>query len=112
MPTGTSKLDLTLSLKTIRCPVGIFQGGTDDQVAPHDAVVIDSLLAHAHHAPHLLYMLPRLNHLFLASHGGGIAEYANASAKIDEAFLHSLTTWMTATLTPRTPPRPRAKRRR
>lgn len=105
-------LDLTPSVKAIRCPVGIFQGGQDDQVAPHDAVTLDSLLAHAHQAPHELHVFPRLNHLFIASRGGGIAEYANANAKVDAEFLTTLTNWMTATLAPRGPRSTHAKRRR
>lgn len=93
-------LDLTPSVKAIRCPVGIFQGGRDDQVAPHDAVVIDSLLARTGKARHALHVFPRLNHLFIESRGGGIAEYAAADATIDETFLRALVRWSVATLRP------------
>lgn len=102
-------LDLVPSVKAIRCPVGIFQGGKDDQVRSHDAVVIDSLLAAAGKARHALHVFPRLNHLFIASRGGGIAEYADTRATVDAGFLDALARWCVATLQPASP---HAKRRR
>ncbi len=94
-------LDLVPAVQAIRCPVGIFQGARDEQVRPHDAAVIDSLLAAAGTARHALHVYPRLNHLFIESRGGGIAEYARSDARVDETFLRELAAWMAETLTPR-----------
>ncbi len=102
-------LDLVPHVKAIQCAVGIFQGGRDDQVAPRDAVTIDSLLAASGRAPHRLFRYPTLNHLFIPSRGGGIAEYADTRATLDPTFVRDITGWLARTLHAAPP---HAKRRR
>jgi pimeloyl-ACP methyl ester carboxylesterase len=89
-------LDMPPLVKRVRCPVGIFQGGKDDQVAPRSAAVLDSLLTVGGNRHHRVFLFPSLNHLFIESSGGGYAEYTDTSRHVDRYFLSTLARWVDA----------------
>jgi hypothetical protein len=65
----------------------VVQGGKDIQVPLDDADLIRKGLVAGKNAEVKVKVYPELNHLFARSHGGGVAEYSDVDAHIDESFL-------------------------
>jgi dienelactone hydrolase len=65
----------------------VVQGGKDFQVPADDAELIRKGLAAGKNAQAKVKVYPELNHLFAVSHGGGLTEYSDVDAHIDEDFL-------------------------
>jgi len=65
----------------------VVQGGKDFQVPPDDADLIRKGLVAGKNAEVKVKVYPDLNHLFALGHGGGLAEYSDVEAHIDESFL-------------------------
>ncbi len=90
--------DPLATVRRLRAPVLIVNGGQDVQVAPEHARRLDRALTEAGHPDHALRIFPRLNHLFAVSKGEGTAEYADPKAKVDADFLSYLADWLSARL--------------
>jgi pimeloyl-ACP methyl ester carboxylesterase len=80
--------DIQVSLGRVpKMPIFIVQGGKDFQVPPEDADLVRKGLALGKNPQAKVTIYPELNHLFAASHGGGLMEYSEVDAHIDEGFL-------------------------
>ncbi len=80
--------DIQASLRRVpKMSIFVAQGGKDFQVPPDDAELIRKGLAAGKNPQTKVKVYPELNHLFAASHGGGLTEYSEADAHIDEGFL-------------------------
>ena len=77
----------------------VAQGGKDIQIPPGDADRVRTALAAGKNREPLLKGYPELNHVFSASHGGGVTEYADADARVDPAFLADTVDFFTRALT-------------
>jgi len=90
--------DPLATIRTVRVPVLILNGGQDVQVAPDHARRLGEALAEAGHPDYEVKIFPGLNHLFAVSKGEGTAEYADPNSKVDAEFLGYLTNWLTVRL--------------
>jgi dipeptidyl aminopeptidase/acylaminoacyl peptidase len=86
------------TIKRVRAPVLIVNGGQDVQVSPEHARRLGAALEQAGHADHEVRIFPDLNHLFAGSRGEGLAEYVDPDAEVDPAFLSYLGDWLVARL--------------
>jgi len=92
--------DPLATIREVRAPVLIVNGGQDIQVSPDHAQRLGAALREAGHPDYEVKIFPRLNHLFAVSRGEGAAEYADPDAEVDSEFLSYLADWLTARLTP------------
>jgi pimeloyl-ACP methyl ester carboxylesterase len=92
--------DPLATIREVRAPVLIVNGGADIQVSPDHAQRLGAALREAGHPDYEVKIFPRLNHLFAVSRGEGAAEYADPDAEVDSEFLSYLADWLTARLTP------------
>lgn len=86
--------DPLATIRRVRAPVLVVSGGQDIQVPPRHARRLGGALAEAEHPDYEVRIFPRLNHLFAESRGEGAAEYTDADAHVDEAFLGALADWL------------------
>jgi uncharacterized protein len=63
------------------------QGGKDIQIPPGDVDRVKAALVSGKNPAPEVKVYPELNHVFAASHGGGVTEYADADAHVDAGFL-------------------------
>jgi len=82
-----------------KMPIFVAQGGKDIQIPPEDGELVKKGLAAGKNADAELKVYPELNHVFAASHGGGVTEYADADARVDEGFLADTVAFFTRALT-------------
>ncbi len=87
--------DPLATIRRVRRPVLIVNGGQDVQVAPEHARRLGAALDEANHPDYEVKIFPQLNHLFAVSRGEGIAEYVDPDAKVDGEFLSYLADWLT-----------------
>lgn len=90
--------DPLATIRQVRVPVLIVNGGQDVQVAPEHARRLGTALSEAGHPDFEVKIFPRLNHLFAVSRGEGTAEYADPKASVDAEFLAYLADWLAARL--------------
>ncbi len=94
--------DPIATIKKVRCPVLILQGGRDIQVsAERDAQVLSAALDQAGHPDHELVVFPELDHLFKKTTGErstGLDYFK--SRPIDPGFLDTLAAWLKERLIP------------
>lgn len=86
--------DPLATIRQVRVPVLIVNGGKDVQVAPEHARRLGEALAEAGNPDFEVHIFPRLNHLFSVSKGQGTAEYADPNAVVDPEFLGYLADWL------------------
>jgi fermentation-respiration switch protein FrsA (DUF1100 family) len=80
--------DIQASLGRVpKTSIFIVQGGRDFQVPTGDADLIQKGLAAGKNAQARVKVYPELNHLFALGHGGGLSEYSEVDAHIDDGFL-------------------------
>lgn len=80
--------DIQASLGRVpKMSIFVAQGGMDVQVPEDEALLIKKGLAAGKNAQPKVKVYPELNHLFAVSHGGGLIEYADADARVDDTFL-------------------------
>ena len=92
--------DPLATLRTLRCPVLVLQGGKDFQVSPErDAELLDATLDAAGQAEHELIVFPQLDHLFKRTPGdvSSLADYLRPRP-VDEQFLATLSAWLRGAL--------------
>jgi fermentation-respiration switch protein FrsA (DUF1100 family) len=92
--------DPIATIKEVRAPVLIVNGGQDIQVAPEHARRLGAALDEAGHPDNEVRIFPNLNHLFAVSRGEGLAEYVDPDAEVDPAFLSYMADWLVARLVP------------
>ncbi len=90
--------DPLATIRRVRVPVLILNGGQDVQVAPEHARRLGQALAEAGNRDYEVKIFPGLNHLFAVSRGEGTAEYADPDSRVDAEFLGYLTNWLTVRL--------------
>lgn len=90
--------DPLATIRQVRVPVLIVNGGQDVQVAPEHARRLGEALGEAGSPDFEVKIFPRLNHLFSVSKGQGTAEYADPEAVVDREFLGYLADWLAARL--------------
>jgi dienelactone hydrolase len=90
--------DPLATIKRVRAPVLIVNGGQDIQVGPEHAWRLGEALSAAGHPDYEVRIYPELNHLFAVSRGEGAAEYADPNAKVDSGFLAELGDWLASRL--------------
>lgn len=90
--------DPLATIRMVRVPVLIVNGGQDVQVTPEHARRLGAALAEAGHRDYEVKVFPGLNHLFAVSRGEGTAEYADPEAEVDKEFLGYLTDWLSVRL--------------
>jgi fermentation-respiration switch protein FrsA (DUF1100 family) len=90
--------DPLATLRAVRAPVLVVNGGEDIQVPPRHAELLGAALAEAGHPDYEVKIFPSLNHLFAVSHGGGSAEYSDPNARVDAGFLGYLGDWLASRL--------------
>jgi alpha-beta hydrolase superfamily lysophospholipase len=79
------------TMKAVKQPVLILQGGRDTQVAPHHADKLAAAARARKNSPAVeVKILPELNHLFVAAKTGAIAEYATTEARAISAEVPQL----------------------
>ena len=78
--------------------VFVAQGGKDVQIPSTEAALVKSGLALGKNGDSTLKIYPELNHVFAASHGGGVTEYADADARVDPTFLTDAVTFFARAL--------------
>ena len=88
--------DPAQTMKDVKQPMLILQGGLDTQVRPHHADRLAELARARKKAPPVeLKVLPSLNHLFVAAKTGAIAEYASLEAKtVSPDVARSIDEWL------------------
>jgi alpha-beta hydrolase superfamily lysophospholipase len=86
------------TIKRVRAPVLIVNGGADVQVPPVHAERLGAALAETEHPDYEVRIFPDLNHLFAVSKGQGTAEYADPTAKVDPVFLTYMADWLSVHL--------------
>lgn len=88
-------LDPRESLKKVKCPVLILNGGLDAQVvASQNIPEITRALLAGGNQDFTVRVFPKLNHLFQTCTTGGIAEYAAIEETFAPVALDSMTTWI------------------
>jgi hypothetical protein len=80
--------------------VFVAQGGKDIQVPPEDAELVRKGLAAGNNLEPWVKVYPELNHVFASSHGGGMTEYTDVDAHVDEGFLSDIVSFFTQALHP------------
>ncbi len=90
--------DPIATIKQVRAPVLIVNGGQDIQVFPEHARRLGAALEQAGHRDYEVRIFPDLNHLFVVSRGEGLAEYVDPDAEVDPSFLSYLGDWLVARL--------------
>ena len=90
--------DPLATIRQVRVPVLIVNGGQDVQVTPEHARRLAAALSETGHPDFEVKIFPRLNHLFAVSRGEGTAEYADPRARVDGEFLAYLADWLTERL--------------
>jgi pimeloyl-ACP methyl ester carboxylesterase len=79
---------------SLTCPILILQAGKDLQISRQDAEQIVMALKESGHHAFSLKQLPDLDHLFMPSTDGNIANYYNEERSLAPQLLDALTTWM------------------
>ncbi len=90
--------DPLATIRRVRVPVLIVNGGQDVQVPLEHALRLGAALREVNHADYEVKIFPGLNHLFAVSKGEGTAEYADPEARVDREFLGYLADWLTSRL--------------
>lgn len=92
-------LDPLPTLRRVRCPVLILQGGTDRAVPPEDAEVLARTLRDAGNPNVLVRTFEGLNHHFQVDSIGARSGYYDLPTQdLAERFLAALSDWMAVTL--------------
>lgn len=87
------------TIKRVRQPVLILQGGTDQQVRPEEARALDAALREAGNRRVTLRVFPDRNHLFLRDTSGHPSGYVSLpNGRVDGEVLGTLADWLAATL--------------
>ena len=98
--------DPLIALKKVKSPVLILQGGTDQQVTPEQAPIIERTLKAAGNKDVTLRVFPNRNHLFLADSVGFPGGYTKLKdGHIGADIMGPLTEWLVQKLA-ETRPRP------
>jgi pimeloyl-ACP methyl ester carboxylesterase len=93
------------TLRKVKAPVMILQGGTDQQVTPDQAPIIARTLQDAGNRDVTLRVLPNHNHLFLVDSVGFHGAYATLKdGRIGPEVMGPLADWLALKLA--APPRP------
>ncbi|HVZ49881.1 MAG TPA: alpha/beta hydrolase [Gemmatimonadaceae bacterium] len=93
------------TLRKVRAPVMILQGGTDQQVTPDQAPIIERTLKDAGNRDVTLRVLPNHNHLFLVDSVGFPGDYAKLKdGRIGPEVMGPLADWLALKLA--APPKP------
>jgi len=91
--------DIQASLARIpKMPIFVAQGGMDVQVPQDEELLIQRGLAGGKNTQPRIKLYPELNHVFAVSHNGGMAEYADPDARVDDTFLADTTDFFTHAL--------------
>jgi dipeptidyl aminopeptidase/acylaminoacyl peptidase len=90
--------DPIATIKQVRAPVLVVNGGHDIQVFPEHARRLGAALEQAGHPDYEVRIFPELNHLFAVSRGEGLAEYVDPDAEVDPEFLSYMADWLVARL--------------
>jgi dienelactone hydrolase len=77
----------------------VAHGGKDSQIPSEDTALVKKGLAAGKNPDPKVKLYPDLNHLFAVSRDGGVTEYADADARIDEGFLADTVDFFTHALT-------------
>lgn len=92
--------DPLATVRLVRSPVLIVNGGQDVQVQPEHARRLGAALAEVGHPDYEVKIFPELNHLFVVSRGQGTSEYSDPNARVDARFLSYVADWLAARLAP------------
>jgi dienelactone hydrolase len=85
------------TLKKVKQPVLILQGGTDQQITPEQAPIIERTLKGAGNTDVTLKLFPERNHLFLKDPIGFPSDYVKLkNGKIDPEVMGALAEWVVA----------------
>lgn len=91
--------DPIATLKKVKQPVLIMQGGTDQQITPEQAPIIESTLKGAGNTDVTLKLFSERNHLFLKDPIGFPGDYTKLkNGKIDAEVMGALAEWVVARL--------------
>ncbi len=91
--------DPIATLKKVKQPVLIMQGGTDQQITPEQAPIIERTLKGAGNNDVTLKLFPERNHLFLKDPIGFPSDYVKLkNGKIDAEVMGALAEWVVAKL--------------
>ncbi len=91
-------LDPRESLRKVKCPVLILNGGMDAQVvASQNIPEITKALLTGGNQDFTVRVFPQLNHLFQTCKTGGVGEYAMIEETFAPVALHSMTNWIQST---------------
>ena len=91
--------DPIATLKKVKQPVLIMQGGTDQQITPEQAPIIERTLKGAGNNDVTLKLFPDRNHLFLKDPIGFPSDYVKLkNGKIDAEVMGTLAEWVVAKL--------------
>ncbi|MBW2603511.1 MAG: alpha/beta hydrolase [Deltaproteobacteria bacterium] len=80
----------------LTCPILILWGEKDLQITREDIERITAMLKKSGHHSFSLKQFPELDHLFMPSTDGNIAEYYNGERSLAPQLLETLTTWIKA----------------
>lgn len=94
--------DALADVRALACPVWIAQGAIDRQVTPVDAAALAGAARAGGRATVTERAYPSLDHAFVVSATGDVAEYATPGRQVDPTFLAELAGFVAAV-----PPRPR-----
>jgi pimeloyl-ACP methyl ester carboxylesterase len=83
-----------------KMPIFVAQGERDVQIPKGEAALVKKALAAGKNADATVKTYPELNHLFAVSHGGGVTEYADRDARIDDGFLADTVSFFVRALGP------------
>jgi pimeloyl-ACP methyl ester carboxylesterase len=83
------------AVRALACPLWIAQGAIDQQVTPVDAAAL-AAAARAGGAPVVERSFPSLDHAFVVSATGDVAEYATPGRQVDPTFLAELAAFVAA----------------
>lgn len=87
--------DVLADVGALACPLWIAQGTIDQQVTPVDAAAL-AAAARAGGAPVVERSFPSLDHAFVVSATGDVAEYATPGRQVDPTFLAELAAFVAA----------------
>ncbi|MFN2399359.1 MAG: alpha/beta hydrolase family protein [Gemmatimonadaceae bacterium] len=87
--------DPLVTIRQVRRPILILQGGLDRQVAADHAALLAEAARKAGNGDVTVKVFPKLNHLFLVATSGAFAEYSSLeSAIVGNDVLDAITHWM------------------
>lgn len=97
--------DPIATLKRVKVPVLIVQGGTDQQVTPDQAPIIEKTLRESGNRNVTLHLFPNKNHLFIADSVGFPGNYRLLrDGRIDADVMGPLAEWVVLRTKPRVTP--------